>query len=65
MERGITETHSIITRLRRMPKPVIGSVRGAVAGFGMSLMSACDLVIAADSRLQCSGGRRSRSVLES
>ncbi|TSA13442.1 MAG: enoyl-CoA hydratase [Comamonadaceae bacterium] len=48
LERGITETHSIITRLRRMPKPVIGSVRGAVAGFGMSLMSACDLVIAAD-----------------
>ena len=49
LERGIAETHSIITRLRRMPKPVIASVRGAVAGFGVSLMSACDLVIAADS----------------
>ena len=48
LERGIAETHSIITRLRRMPKPVIASVRGAVAGFGVSLMSACDLVIAAD-----------------
>jgi len=48
LERGISETHSIITRLRRMPKPVIASVRGAVAGFGVSLMSACDLVVAAD-----------------
>jgi 2-(1,2-epoxy-1,2-dihydrophenyl)acetyl-CoA isomerase len=48
LERGIAETHSIITRLRRMPKPVIGSVKGAVAGFGVSLMCACDLVLAAD-----------------
>ncbi len=48
-ERGIAETHSIITRLRRMPKPVVASVQGAVAGFGVSLMSACDLVVAADS----------------
>ncbi|NBS97179.1 MAG: enoyl-CoA hydratase [Betaproteobacteria bacterium] len=48
-ENGISQTHSIITRLRRMPKPVIASVKGAVAGFGLSLMSACDLVIAADS----------------
>jgi 2-(1,2-epoxy-1,2-dihydrophenyl)acetyl-CoA isomerase len=31
-----------------MPKPVLASVRGAAAGFGMSLMMACDLVIAAD-----------------
>jgi len=42
------EVHDSITRLRRMPIPVIASVRGAVAGFGMSLMSACDLVVAAD-----------------
>ena len=47
-ERGIAETHGIITRLKRMPKPVIASVQGAVAGFGVSLMSACDLVVAAD-----------------
>jgi 2-(1,2-epoxy-1,2-dihydrophenyl)acetyl-CoA isomerase len=32
-----------------MPKPVIASVKGAVAGFGISLMSACDLVVAGDS----------------
>lgn len=47
-ERMIGEVHASITRLRRMPKPVIASVRGAVAGFGLSLMSACDLAIAAD-----------------
>jgi len=42
------EVHDSITRLRRLPLPVIASVRGAVAGFGFSLMSACDLVVAAD-----------------
>ena len=47
-ERMIAEIHGAITRLRRMPRPVIASVKGAVAGFGVSLMSACDLVIAAD-----------------
>ena len=45
----IDEAHSIIRCLRRMPKPAVASVRGAVAGFGMSLMMACDLAIAADS----------------
>jgi 2-(1,2-epoxy-1,2-dihydrophenyl)acetyl-CoA isomerase len=44
----IHEAHAIILGLRRMPKPVIASVRGAVAGFGMSLMMATDLAIAAD-----------------
>jgi len=44
----IHEAHAIILTLRRMPKPVIASVRGAVAGFGMSLMMATDLAIAAD-----------------
>jgi 2-(1,2-epoxy-1,2-dihydrophenyl)acetyl-CoA isomerase len=34
--------------LRRMPKPVIASVGGACAGFGLSLVMACDLAIAAD-----------------
>jgi len=47
-ERMIAEAHASITRLRQMPRPVIASVRGAVAGFGFSLMSACDLVLAAD-----------------
>ena len=44
----IHEAHSVILSLRRMPKPVVASVRGAVAGFGMSLMMACDLALAAD-----------------
>jgi 2-(1,2-epoxy-1,2-dihydrophenyl)acetyl-CoA isomerase len=31
-----------------MPKPVLASVHGAVAGAGVSIMAACDLAIAAD-----------------
>ncbi|HUY02258.1 MAG TPA: enoyl-CoA hydratase [Rhodocyclaceae bacterium] len=49
MEHLIAEVHTTVMRLRRMPKPVIASVSGAVAGFGVSLMSACDLALAADS----------------
>jgi 2-(1,2-epoxy-1,2-dihydrophenyl)acetyl-CoA isomerase len=45
----IHEVHPLVVSLRRMPKPVLASVRGAVAGFGMSLMMASDLVLAADS----------------
>ena len=47
-ERMIGEVHASVIRLRRMPKPVVASVRGAVAGFGLSLMNACDLAVAAD-----------------
>ena len=35
-------------QLRRLPQPVIASIRGNVAGYGMSLVAACDLAIAAD-----------------
>jgi 2-(1,2-epoxy-1,2-dihydrophenyl)acetyl-CoA isomerase len=31
-----------------MPQPVIGRVQGAVAGFGLSLANACDLVYASE-----------------
>lgn len=41
--------HGVITTLAEMPKPVLARVHGAVAGFGLSLMMACDLVIAAES----------------
>lgn len=37
-----------IINLMQMPKPVLASVHGSVAGVGISLMLACDLVIAAD-----------------
>ena len=40
--------HEFITDFREMPQPVIGSVRGAVAGAGVSVMLACDMVLAAD-----------------
>jgi 2-(1,2-epoxy-1,2-dihydrophenyl)acetyl-CoA isomerase len=42
------ELHRAIRALRRAPKPVIASVHGAVAGAGMSIMMACDLVVAAE-----------------
>ncbi len=44
----VREVHPSILALRGMPKPVIAGVHGAVAGFGVSLMLACDLVIAAE-----------------
>lgn len=37
-----------ILNLMKMPKPVLACVQGSVAGVGMSLMLACDLVIAAE-----------------
>ncbi|WP_321804099.1 enoyl-CoA hydratase/isomerase family protein [Burkholderia sp. BCC1993] len=46
-ERFISDVHESIIRIRRMEKPVVASVRGAVAGFGLSLMNSCDLVVAA------------------
>jgi 2-(1,2-epoxy-1,2-dihydrophenyl)acetyl-CoA isomerase len=44
----IGRLHASIENFRRMAPPVIASVHGAVAGFGLSLMCACDLAIAAD-----------------
>lgn len=45
----IHELHPTMVIMRRMRKPVIASVRGAAAGFGLSLSMACDLTIAAES----------------
>lgn len=42
------EVHVGIEQLQRLHAPVIASVHGAVAGFGLSLVAACDLAIAAD-----------------
>jgi len=44
----IGRLHAAVEMLHRMSHPVIGCVQGAVAGFGLSLMAACDLVVAAD-----------------
>ena len=48
MEGFVHTVHPTIRNLREMEKPVVASVRGSAAGFGMSLMLACDLVVAAD-----------------
>jgi 2-(1,2-epoxy-1,2-dihydrophenyl)acetyl-CoA isomerase len=44
----ILHLHAAIENFQRMPAPVVASAHGAVAGFGLSLMCACDLAIAAD-----------------
>ncbi|ORU92037.1 MAG: enoyl-CoA hydratase [Cycloclasticus sp. symbiont of Bathymodiolus heckerae] len=40
--------HAVTRNIVSMEKPVIACVKGAAAGFGLSLMLACDLVVAAD-----------------
>ena len=45
---GIHMLHLPLFAIRRMGKPVIASVRGAAAGFGIGLMASCDLAIAAE-----------------
>ncbi len=47
-EAFVHRVHPSIQALREMPKPVLAAVHGAVAGFGMSLMSACDLAVASE-----------------
>jgi 2-(1,2-epoxy-1,2-dihydrophenyl)acetyl-CoA isomerase len=47
--------HPLLIRLRHMPKPVVAAVQGAAAGFGLSLVAAADLVLAADDTIFASG----------
>jgi 2-(1,2-epoxy-1,2-dihydrophenyl)acetyl-CoA isomerase len=42
----IRGVHASILNFRSMDKPVVAAVHGAVAGFGLSLMMAADLVVA-------------------
>lgn len=44
----IDQVHASTRAIRRMDKPVVAAVRGAVAGYGLSLMLACDFALAAD-----------------
>jgi 2-(1,2-epoxy-1,2-dihydrophenyl)acetyl-CoA isomerase len=44
-----TYLHAAVSRLTRMDPPVIAAVNGTAAGAGMSLVCACDLVLAAES----------------
>lgn len=44
----IAGVHASILHIKRMEKPVIAAVQGAVAGFGLSLMLAADLALAAE-----------------
>ncbi len=46
---GIHLLHLPLFAIRRMGKPVVASIEGAVAGFGLGLVASCDLAIAADS----------------
>ncbi len=47
----ISMVHDSVQAIRALPVPVVAVVHGNVAGFGMSLMSACDLVIADENSL--------------
>ncbi len=44
----LAPVHHCIRTIRSSGTPVLASVRGACAGFGLSLMAACDLAIAAE-----------------
>jgi 2-(1,2-epoxy-1,2-dihydrophenyl)acetyl-CoA isomerase len=50
--------HTAIEHVHRMPHPVLCAVQGAVAGFGLSLAAACDLVVAADNAYFASAYRQ-------
>jgi len=44
----IAGVHASVANFKRMDKPVIAAVHGAVAGFGLSMMLAADLALAAE-----------------
>ncbi|CAG0983230.1 2-(1,2-epoxy-1,2-dihydrophenyl)acetyl-CoA isomerase [Burkholderiales bacterium] len=54
----VERVHVAIETIARMPQPVVARVQGAVAGFGLSLMNACDLAIASDDAYFAAGYRQ-------
>jgi len=53
--RIVATLHPLLIRMRHMPKPVVAVVQGAAAGFGLSLVLAADLALAADDAVFTSG----------
>jgi 2-(1,2-epoxy-1,2-dihydrophenyl)acetyl-CoA isomerase len=49
MQETLARVHQTTLNIRHMDKPVIAAVRGATAGYGVSLMLACDFALAAES----------------
>ena len=53
---GIVDSlHPLLIRMRHMPKAVVAAVQGAAAGFGLSLVLAADLALAAENTVFTSG----------
>ena len=55
LESLVHGAHIAFRRFRRMPKPVISSVRGAAVGGGLGLALAADMLIAGESAYFCFG----------
>src|SRR5271169_1758624 len=53
--RIVDALHPLLVRMRYMPKPIVAAVQGAAAGFGLSLVLAADLALAADNAVFTSG----------